>query len=394
MLAEFLGILLELDLSCDELLVLRGPVDLACFLVFELYEIILSCHSYEIVPYFMENCKSGHAYQNLTVCKRSCRMQSGVVFQNNIDQPKQKREDTLAIDQDEDLSVAQAALQKFMPHSNAASAPPSSPSASGSSGSSGTGSGSSGANGSGGSPPSDPPGTSKNTPEPKGKGMWDNMGPRQWVLFIAMIVVAGCAVFLIMWRTSRDGLQQESEQKVLDSQGIALEMKKEESHQLRILERDRARAIAAGIAPPSIPAKSTPSPTSACIDARGKGGKRAEAIELSYGSCVSFSTTSNQSSFWVSFKGHPRGVIGDAVFGSFHDATDGDREERHARCMQKTNDREYCDGEKRKPLVIRDDRGCGSAQASDHCLAYLKSKAEQGTIPVWVQTYTSVQINM
>lgn len=41
MLFEFLGILLEFDLTLDELLVLACPIDLAGLLVLELNEIIL-----------------------------------------------------------------------------------------------------------------------------------------------------------------------------------------------------------------------------------------------------------------------------------------------------------------------------------------------------------------
>jgi hypothetical protein len=52
MLAKFLRILLEFDLSSDELLVLCSPIYFACFLVLELYEIILSCHSFGIILYF------------------------------------------------------------------------------------------------------------------------------------------------------------------------------------------------------------------------------------------------------------------------------------------------------------------------------------------------------
>jgi hypothetical protein len=58
MLAKLLRILLELDLAGYELLVLRSPVDFACFLVLELDEIVLSfCHSPKIVPYFKEKSK-------------------------------------------------------------------------------------------------------------------------------------------------------------------------------------------------------------------------------------------------------------------------------------------------------------------------------------------------
>lgn len=41
MLTQFLRIFLELDLASNELFILRGPVDLACFLVLELYEVVL-----------------------------------------------------------------------------------------------------------------------------------------------------------------------------------------------------------------------------------------------------------------------------------------------------------------------------------------------------------------
>jgi hypothetical protein len=58
MLAQLLGILLKLDLASDEFLVLGSPVDFACFLVLKQYEIILSCHSYKILPLFGKNCKT------------------------------------------------------------------------------------------------------------------------------------------------------------------------------------------------------------------------------------------------------------------------------------------------------------------------------------------------
>lgn len=57
MLTQLLGIFLKLDLSCDELLVLRSPVDFACLLVLELYEIILSSHSHRILSYLPKKSK-------------------------------------------------------------------------------------------------------------------------------------------------------------------------------------------------------------------------------------------------------------------------------------------------------------------------------------------------
>lgn len=51
MLAELLGILLELDFACNLLPVLARPIDLAGLLVFNLDEIFLClCHNQESIP--------------------------------------------------------------------------------------------------------------------------------------------------------------------------------------------------------------------------------------------------------------------------------------------------------------------------------------------------------
>lgn len=219
------------------------------------------------------------------------------------------------------------------------------------------------------------------------------MSVRTWMLTICSVITGLAMVFLIMWRTSPAGVEIQKSENVL--QGKQAETEK------ILAEKKLVDAQRRLIAQQQVDKRTTPPVVTStnCIDASGAGIKRVQAIELRYGTCVTFAATGSQSAFWVSFNGPPREIIAkQAAFGSFHEATDTDRSEWLSWCLGQSKDREYCEAESQKrPFLVRDDTGCGIVTPSDAstCLAYLKRKAEeQGTIPVRVMTHEAIQINM
>lgn len=234
-------------------------------------------------------------------------------------------------------------------------ASPTSGRGSGGSGNSRQNSGSSGGGGEG----------STTSPQSGGSGDKKMYTIMQWVLSIAGLITAICTVVLIMWKTSSDGLKQETEQKALEHKELDLKLAKERTKHLRFeAKKGQAQAHAAEAAPP---APVMAQPVKDCIIASTWFTSRENPIPLGNNLCLMRNQES--SNFWVIFKADPREIVGIASFNEMA-VTIGN------------------DGQNQLIEVSR----CITSQSQDQCLSYLKGKLG---IPLVVFNNTSsIQINM
>jgi hypothetical protein len=216
------------------------------------------------------------------------------------------------------------------------------------------------------------------------------------IVFVCVLMLSAILVAISMSVYSFRSATPQGEKhiEVLETYRDKKEVREHEEKMAKL----RIQAARRGLIIPASPPVTSVT-VSNCINATGAGIRRVQAIELSYGVCVAFTATPTQNAFWVSFKGPPQEVVGsNTLFATFHDATEAEQTERFGICMAKTNDREYCDAEKKKEkegkVGIRDDLGCGTSDSPDKCLGYLKEKAGLGPRPVMVRTQATIQINM